>query len=434
MKNALLNWYLKLYHFVAYKRILAKDLPEKYIHAHLVSVLTTGVLMWSYALLAFFSISNPIPGIVGIVASIVHLMSPLLFRKNNHLFFNSNVFLAAGIIHQSTFSYFTGGFDSSILIWLGILPMLAGITSGKRGAVTWAALTSMTVLIFFLLKLEGHQAPFLISDSGQVIVQLLITFGWIFIASIVILVHLYLVEQNANKLDLSRKRNQNLVHVLSHDIATPATVIANKIKKVLRASELDNDIQVDLTKALKAADRVVEIVQNVREMSLSEVIKVEISFAPIDLNDLLSELSEIYMERLVQKGLKLSLSIDIDLPTFYSNRSLLLHQVLGNLLLNAIKFSPNDNEISLSVSKLSKKWIEFQLQDSGVGIPEELRSNLFLANYSHSSLGTNGEKGTGFGLPIVKNCMERLGGTIHFESKTVSEGKSGTCFRLQFPV
>jgi signal transduction histidine kinase len=432
MRRWVLNPYLRLYDFIACKRIEKKDLPGRYIHAHLVAVLTTGILMWAYALVALFTIASPIPGIVGLIASVVHLLSPFLYRKNNNYFLNSNIFIAAGIVHQMTFAFFTGGFDSNILIWLGILPMLAGVIAGRKGALIWAIITTSCILWFFAMKLAGFHFPMLISPVGQVISQALILFGWIFISSIVIWVHVLLVEQNSAQLEESRGRIQNLINILSHDISTPLAVIAVKLRH-LSKTDLTKNQQDMVAKANKASERVVEITESIRELRLTELGKKEISLAEIVVRDLILELKEIFTEKLDQKHIRLNWSVSSEVYSLKTNKSLLLNQVLGNLLSNAIKFSEIEGEIRLRVSR-EDEFVKFVLEDSGLGISKDMRENLFMAELSKSSVGTAGEMGTGFGLPIVKSCVDRLHGTISFETKTSQEGPAGTRFKILFPL
>ncbi len=431
-KKSILNFYLGFYELVAHKRIQKKDISERYIHAHLVSMLTTGILMWAYAFVATFTISNPIPGIVGIVASSIHLLSPFLYLRNSNYMFNTNVLIGAGIIHQMTFAYFTGGFDSNILIWLGILPMLAGVMAGRKGAALWAGVTTLCISAFMALKLTGYKFPFLISPSGLVISQALILFGWIFIASIVIWVHVFLVEQNASMLEDAKQRTHNLVNVLSHDISTPLAVILMKLNQLIKSPLNESQLNI-ISKALRAAERVQQITESIRELRLTELGKKEITYSEVILNELVLELKEIFAEKLEHKNLKFSWSCSAEVNSFLSSKSLLLHQILGNLLSNAVKFSERDNEIRLRVTKV-ENYVQFVLEDSGQGIPSDMREHLFEANHSRSLLGTDGEMGTGFGLPIVKGCVERLGGKISFESRTASEGASGTRFKLLFPM
>lgn len=432
LKKYVLDFYLSFYELIAHKRIQKKDISERYIHAHLVSMLTTGVLMWSYAFVACFTISNPIPGIVGIIASSIHLLSPFLYLRNNNYMFNTNVMIGAGIIHQMTFAYFTGGFDSNVLIWLGILPMLAGVMAGRKGATLWAIVTTLSIFVFMLLKLSGYKFPFMISEMGLVVAQALILFGWVFIASIVIWVHIFLVEQNASMLEAAKQRTQNLVNVLSHDISTPLSVIIVKLNQLVKSPL--NEAQLSATsKALKASERVQEITDSIKELRLTEMGKKEITYSEVIIRELILELKDMFSEKLEHKNLKFHWSAGSEVYSFYSSKSLLLHQILGNLLSNAVKFSERDNEIRLRVSRV-ENFIQFIIEDSGLGIPSDMRETVFEANLSRSSKGTDGEIGTGFGLPIVKGCVDRLGGKISFESRTASEGPSGTRFKLLFPI
>lgn len=432
LKNSVLKLYLKLFNFIARRRLEKKDLPERIIHAHLVSVLTTGVLMWAYAILAYLTISHPLPGIVGIIASLVHLLTPLLYLKNNNYFLNSNIFIGAGILHQMTFSYFTGGFDSTVLIWLGILPMLSGVIAGRKGAINWALITTSSILVFLILKLNGFVFPNLISEQGLMWSQGLILFGWVFIATIVIWVHVLLVEKNASMLELSRQSTQNVVNILSHDISTPLSVILVKLR-YLQQSDLDQNEKNAADKAYQASERLWQITESIKELRLNELGKRDITLIDINVRELLLELKDMFSEKLMQKNIRLNWSVAPELESFSSCRSLILNQILGNLLSNAIKFSPKNNEIRLRVSKVGNS-IKFLLEDGGVGIPQEMREHLFDASFSRSLQGTEKEVGTGFGLPIVKGCVDRLGGQVSFETKTSDEGPSGTRFTLLFPA
>ena len=100
-----INWYFKLYEYLATNRIKANDLDLRRIHSHTVVTLSTGLLMWCYAYLAYATGFSPVPGLVGFACSIVHLLSPLLFRISNNAFFISNIMIGSGMIHQTTFNY-----------------------------------------------------------------------------------------------------------------------------------------------------------------------------------------------------------------------------------------------------------------------------------------------------------------------------------------
>ena len=432
MDGLFLKAYQALYRFVARDRIAKKDLPERYIHTHLVCVLATGILMWAYAFVAYFTISDPIPAIVGFTASIVHTLSPLLYRLNNNKFLNANIFIGAGIIHQSTFGFFCGGFESNIIVWFGILPMLAGLICGRRGIITWLTIGTLVVIGFLILEVSGIHAPKMISPTGQLISQALVTFGWIFTSGIIIWFFLISVEKHQKEIESKKEGIQNLICVITHDISTPISVIMGRTG-MLKRFELPADAVISVDKIIGATSSMASIVNNVRNLYAMELGKSAIAIESIQLNKLIPLLKENFSEKLEAKKIKLVVNNEAGNLEIKGNADLLLHQILGNLLSNAIKFSPEESEITLTVE--NKNNIAFiSITDSGIGIPKDLLPRLFEMHSATSRTGTSGEKGTGFGLPIVKAYVEKLDGKISVLSKTAEENlqKHGTTFTLEF--
>lgn len=443
MKNIILNLYSRIFYFIAKNRIEKKDTSEGQIHSHLVNVLSTGILLWAYTILAFVTIANPTPAIVGIICSIAHLFSPLLYRVSGNQYLNSGILLSSGLIHQATFAYFTGGFDSNVLIWLGIQPMTAGLLGGRKNAFIWATITTIVLTGFLIIKLKGFQIPNLITENGKVISQALITFGWIFLSTIKIWIHLLGAQINSDILEKKNQSIQNLVIILSHDLANHLAIILGrqhhfekKIASNISGATLELPVidQEKMKKIFKASHAINQIVSSVRDLFSAELGKQTIDLQKMDLAIIFKDVVDCFNDRLEAKKIKLKCSVANGPIILKSNKALLTNQVLGNLVSNAIKFSPENAEIILE-AHLVENLIQITLTDSGIGIPDKIRNNLFELRASTSRPGTSGESGTGFGLPIVKVNVERLGGEIRVESKSVEEygTASGTKFILEFP-
>lgn len=107
-------------------------------------------------------------------------------------------------------------------------------------------------------------------------------------------------------------------------------------------------------------------------------------------------------------------------------------QIVGNLLNNAIKFTPEDGSIKLYVKKLDleRPMIELTVEDSGIGIPDDKLKDLFTGKDSIRREGTSGEASTGLGMFIIKKYLTLLKGIILVKSEI---GK-GTQFKIKFPV
>lgn len=106
----------------------------------------------------------------------------------------------------------------------------------------------------------------------------------------------------------------------------------------------------------------------------------------------------------------------------------MLETIFRNLVSNALKFTKTDGEVVISMA-IVKNQILFSIKDNGIGIPPDKMSNLFTINNKYSTLGTNDETGTGLGLMLCKEFVEKHGGKIWVESET---GK-GSDFKFTIP-
>lgn len=102
--------------------------------------------------------------------------------------------------------------------------------------------------------------------------------------------------------------------------------------------------------------------------------------------------------------------------------------VLRNLISNAIKFTPDNGMITIDAKEFEKHW-QISVRDTGVGMTEEVRNQLFSANTNESKSGTNNEKGTGLGLSLCKEMVEKNQGRIWVESTP----RKGSCFYFTLP-
>jgi len=130
------------------------------------------------------------------------------------------------------------------------------------------------------------------------------------------------------------------------------------------------------------------------------------------------------------KGIDLTLE-DTSSPAMnVSGNAAAMARIVNNLLSNAIKFTAKNGKVRLVLAPEGGNSLALSVIDSGVGIPAAKIPALFQKYSKASRPGTEGERGTGLGLPIVKELVERQGGTIEVNSK---EGQ-GSTFRVTFPL
>lgn len=423
--------YQAIFRFIAKNRLTQNDIDQREVHAQIVVVLTTGILMWSYAILAMLTIASPIPGCVGFICSIVHLLSPLLFRFTNNSYIPTNVLLTAGIIHQSTFSYWSGGFDSNILIWLGILPLIGGVIVGRRGASTWLAVTVIVSLGFFILHITGYQFPNQISYNGRIWAQGFLVFGWTFLSSTIVIVYAGLRENSEKLLKDQGKKIDDLFRVLFHDLANPLGRIAIGLS-IAKRNLPDGESNRGLEIAQQASDSMIEVTQSIRRVYAMSKGKGNVDLSLLPLNSAVEYVQKIYQAELEKRDIKIEYHFDkheglqlLVEPVSFNN------QVLGNIISNAIKFSPDHSQIFITAYPTNQGTFAVEIKDNGIGMPEQIKAQLFDINKKTSRPGLHGETGSGFGMHIMKSFIEMYGGHIHIESmEAENDLPSGTTVKL----
>jgi signal transduction histidine kinase len=238
----------------------------------------------------------------------------------------------------------------------------------------------------------------------------------------------------AKALIKERERLKDLLRMISHDLSNPLTVLSYGSARLLAGKNIErNDLQTLGAKFERATKAMTNILEGVRHMTPIEDGKVSLKIAPVPFTEVFSELREIFQDRMREKQVSLVLR-DPEALILYVSRTEFIYQVLCNIISNAIKFSDKGGQIIVTAGP-SVGVREVSVQDFGVGMPPRLVENVFVKDNATSRPGTLGEKGTGFGMPIMKSYVEMMGGSVRVESKVKGDGVSdhGTTFILSFP-
>ncbi len=420
--------YSRIYRLVSGDNILHID--PRAIHAHLTVTLSTSVLMWGYAVCAFLTIDSPVPCIVGFTCSFLHLLSPLLFRGTGNLLFVTLFMLTTGIIHQGTYSFFTGGFFSPILIWYGIIPMLAGVIEGYKSIIISSSLVGTIALSFLYLELEGYEFPYLISDAGMLASQAMIVFGWIGLSTLIIFHYVKTTSNYEYRLRKETDKVQGLLQTLLHDISNrvQSVGLANfHLKKAAPEREKNEHFQ-SIDSNISSLNRVIH---SVRKMTITELGNRRLKLVPCPLAQPVSAAIFLLNDRLKQKKIEvvcreLELEVLCD-PYIFEN------QVLVNIISNCIKFSHEGSVIEIHANKKDALHANLYIRDHGIGIPEHILAHLFNPNFPTSRLGTQSEKGSGLGMTIAKTMCEKMGCELEIASSTEGPNK-GTLFTITLKI
>ena len=241
------------------------------------------------------------------------------------------------------------------------------------------------------------------------------------------------VQKRTEQLEGALSQNKTLVNILCHDLSSPLTILSFCLDNIGESNDTATRTT-NVTKAKHYLSNLFAIVSKVRDLQSISYGKKSINKTPVDLITLFNQLKTDFEKPLMDKNIRLVLvNHNQQAPVIYADADLLKNQVLANLISNSIKFSYPNSTISFVLST-NGKLIQISIEDKGVGIPPEIHPHLFKWGIKTNRKGTQGEPGTGFGLPLVKACTEILGGSITSES-TYSDPpneESGTKFIIQF--
>ncbi len=207
---------------------------------------------------------------------------------------------------------------------------------------------------------------------------------------------------------------------MSHELRTPLNVILGFTQLLTRHSSLDNQQQEYLETITRSGEHLLNLIDDVLEMSKIEAGKTIFNQTSFDLKYLLDTLQQMLHLKAQSKGLQLIFELATDLPQCISTDESKLRQVLINLLGNAIKFTQIGSVI-LRVRRDTEKIdigtrLLFEVEDTGFGIESTELERLF-EPFVQTQTGKNSQEGTGLGLPISQKFVRLMGGEITVNSK-----------------
>jgi signal transduction histidine kinase len=225
--------------------------------------------------------------------------------------------------------------------------------------------------------------------------------------------------------NLERSR-RDLVANVSHELKTPIAAIRAHLENLLDGVEAPDPatLQVMLTQT----ERLSRLIDQLLELSRLESGELPLRREEIELAPLVSQvLSEIEVAR-SDRGVEVASDVPDDLPPIEVDRER-VHQVLFNLLDNAVRFTPNGGSVRVSAERHNGS-VEVRVADTGVGISAEHLPRLFERFYRADPARSRGDGGTGIGLAIARSVVEAHGGHITARS----EPGSGSVFAFDLPV
>ena len=214
---------------------------------------------------------------------------------------------------------------------------------------------------------------------------------------------------------------------MSHELRTPLNAILG-FSQLLKMNKNDDLTNSNIQEIINAGEHLLQLITQILDLSKIESGNIELSIGIYDVNTLINNCVSIIKPIADSKFIHVDNKVNL-IDTNINVDEMRFKQIILNLLSNAVKYNSNKGKIILSSSQAENNMLRLSILDTGKGLSQEQQKDIFIPferlGAEHSDI-----EGTGLGLTISKNLIERMGGSIGVESEV---GK-GSCFWIQVPL
>jgi|GEM_PF-1618156 len=406
---------------------------EEIVHTKLCNQFTIILALTSVEyVFVFHFLGYPYQGNL-VLLVIVAYLTPLLFNYWGYLSFARfmAVFTVSAAITVFTSFFGTGSSIPHLCYALMAAPLLFYNLKNKK----WLFPTMIVGILPIFLSRWFFQKPTLdIAPDTVIVLSILLKLTTITTLIIIIFRFARLVNSEQTKqqnlytaLQNADRYKSEFFANISHELRTPMNAIIG-FTEILLNRNIPAEEKEYLQIIKTSGENLLRIINDLLDISKMESGKMTFEESPISIRELFSSLQNMMLPRAKDKNLSLAFKYPANTPGVVLGDPIRLTQIIINLVANALKFTENGG-ITVSVKVLQEEigqfLIEFTVEDTGVGIPEDKLKYIFERFRQADSTTTRQYGGTGLGLSIVKQLVELQGGIISVKSK-ISAGSSFT--------
>jgi PAS domain S-box-containing protein len=228
------------------------------------------------------------------------------------------------------------------------------------------------------------------------------------------------IEKSNTALRELNSAKDKFISIVSHDLRAPFTTLLGFSEILLNEEDLSEDEKLEYLKYIYDASKTqLNLINCLLDWSRLQTGRIKVEPQRLNVKSAVANAITPLTGDAVRKNI--DIKFDIPAELFMNADERLIGQAIMNLTSNAIKYSPEGKEISIQSQRFKDGMIEIIVRDEGLGIAEENQNKLFRIDQKFSLVGTNGEKGSGLGLTLMKEIIDKHGGQVWFYSK-VGEG------------
>jgi signal transduction histidine kinase/CheY-like chemotaxis protein len=337
----------------------------------------------------------------------------------------------------------TGGINSPVIVWMIVLPLAALLLLGRSASIAWLLVMLCGYVLLYLGNRWAWWPATLGGGQGNVL--------WVWlnhalcVVSVMTLIRIYdrlhvrqldaidlrnhELKATHQALELAQAHKEEFVAAVGHELRTPMNAILG-LNGVLRDQVLDRTDDVEVVDHIRrSTQQLLSVVNNILDYSQLQAGQLLLQPDWLDLRATLAAVMDAHQDKALGKEQKLRFDLDQRLPEHVWLDRLRLTQVLGNLLDNAIKFSPSGGRITLKVGSRGD-WLRVDLEDSGPGVPLGDVERVFSRFLNREVETTRYSVGTGLGLSICQQLVHMQGGRIGVDEAV----QGGAVFWFELPM
>jgi signal transduction histidine kinase len=407
--------------------------------------LSSSIVMWFYIACSYLIYENSTIGSIGLLLSIVIASAPLIIKYTKDFFLAGLIISISVHTFQVCFCLLNGGIDAASAILFIAHSVIMTFLNCKKTIVLSLILTTLTVISismtinFKLLAINGQSY----TPTDAMTICSILFFTLLF--TVYKIVQLNISDHRAKAVENRNAFFEDLIRITAHDInnsLSKTKLICSILKKELNRT---NNISVDYIKQKieminNSNNQIKEINKSALQWMKAQDSDKKIQLKPLKFKEVIDHIVDSF--DIIVKNKNITFQFDCAetiKSSIMVNPEAFRNQVVSNIISNAIKYTYSGSCITIK-SSFQNESLSLSVIDQGDGIDDRIIKNIYDPTKSTSRNGTAGETGTGFGMPIVKSFIEKMGGSLTINSihkSTIPKNshiKSGTTATLTVPL